>query len=44
MQKLKVGDTVQVMSGEERSQKSNRGKIIEIDKDMAARASKACAW
>ncbi len=32
MQKLKVGDTVQVMSGEERSQKSNRGKIIEIDK------------
>ncbi len=32
MQKLKVGDTVQVTSGEERAQKSNRGKIIEIDK------------
>src|ERR1035437_7250258 len=32
MQKLKIGDTVQVMSGEERSQKANRGKIIEIDK------------
>lgn len=33
MQKLKVGDTVQVMSGAERSQKANRGKIIEIDRD-----------
>lgn len=32
MQKLKVGDTVQVTSGEERSQKSNRGKIIEINR------------
>jgi large subunit ribosomal protein L24 len=32
MQKLKIGDTVQVTSGEERSQKANRGKIIEIDK------------
>jgi large subunit ribosomal protein L24 len=32
MQKLKIGDTVQVMSGDERSQKSNRGKIIAIDK------------
>jgi large subunit ribosomal protein L24 len=33
MQKLKVGDTVQVTRGAERSQKSNRGKIIEIDRD-----------
>lgn len=32
MEKLKVGDTVQVMSGGERSQKSNRGKILEIDR------------
>lgn len=32
MQKLKVGDLVQVMSGGERSLKTNRGKIIEIDK------------
>ncbi len=32
MQKLKVGDTVQVMSGGERTQKSNRGKLIEIDR------------
>ncbi len=32
MQKLKVGDTVQVMSGGERTLKTNRGKIIEIDK------------
>jgi large subunit ribosomal protein L24 len=32
MQKLKVGDTVQVTSGEERAQKSNRGKIIAIDR------------
>ena len=31
MQKLKVGDTVQVMSGAERTQKLNRGKILEID-------------
>ena len=27
MQKLKVGDTVQVTAGAERTQKSNRGKI-----------------
>ena len=33
MQKLKVGDTVQVTSGAERSQKSNRGKILEIDRE-----------
>ena len=33
MQKLKVGDTVQVMSGAERSQKTNRGKILSIDKE-----------
>jgi large subunit ribosomal protein L24 len=32
MQKLKVGDTVQVRSGAERTQKSNRGKILEIDR------------
>ncbi|MFT3708549.1 MAG: 50S ribosomal protein L24 [Archangium sp.] len=32
MEKLKIGDTVQVTSGGERSQKSNRGKIIEIDR------------
>lgn len=32
MQKLKVGDTVQVMSGGERTQKSSRGKLIEIDR------------
>ena len=32
MQKLKVGDTVQVMSGAERSAKNNRGKILEIDR------------
>lgn len=32
-QKLKVGDTVQVMSGAERSQKTNRGKILEIDRE-----------
>jgi large subunit ribosomal protein L24 len=33
MQKLKVGDTVQVTSGGERSQKSNRGKILSIDRE-----------
>lgn len=33
MQKLKVGDTVQVTSGEERSQKANRGKILSIDRE-----------
>ncbi len=32
MQKLKIGDTVQVMSGGERSQKANRGKIIGFDR------------
>ena len=31
MQKLKVGDTVQVMAGAERTQKSNRGKILSFD-------------
>ncbi len=33
MQKLKVGDTVQVTSGAERSASLNRGKIISIDKE-----------
>ena len=33
MQKLKVGDTVQVMAGAERTQKVNRGKILGIDKE-----------
>jgi len=33
MQKLKIGDTVQVTSGAERTQKSNRGKILAIDRD-----------
>lgn len=33
MQKLRVGDTVQVTSGAERSQKVNRGKILEIDRE-----------
>lgn len=33
MQKLKVGDTVQVRSGGERTKKTNRGKILEIDRD-----------
>ncbi len=32
MQKLKVGDVVQVTSGDERSLKANRGKIISIDR------------
>jgi large subunit ribosomal protein L24 len=32
MQKLKVGDTVQVVSGAERTQKSNRGKLLAIDR------------
>lgn len=31
MQKLKVGDTVQVTAGAERTQKLNRGKILGID-------------
>lgn len=33
MQKLKIGDTVQVLSGAERTQKSNRGKLLAIDRD-----------
>jgi large subunit ribosomal protein L24 len=32
MQKLKVGDTVQVMKGAERTQKTRRGKVIAIDR------------
>lgn len=32
MQKLKIGDTVQVLSGAERTQKSNRGKLLDIDR------------
>ena len=32
MQKLKVGDTVQVMSGAERLAKNSRGKLLEIDR------------
>jgi large subunit ribosomal protein L24 len=33
MEKLKVGDTVQVESGAERSAKTRRGKIQAIDRD-----------
>lgn len=33
MQKLKVGDMVQVTSGAERTRKTNRGKVLEIDRD-----------
>jgi large subunit ribosomal protein L24 len=36
MQKLKVGDTVQVVSGAERSEKtpaSKRGKVLKIDRE-----------
>jgi large subunit ribosomal protein L24 len=33
MQKLKVGDTVQVRSGGERTKKTNRGKILAIDRE-----------
>jgi large subunit ribosomal protein L24 len=33
LQKIKVGDMVQVMSGAERSLKTNRGKILSIDKE-----------
>ncbi len=33
LQKLKVGDTVQVTSGAERAAKNNRGKIIGIDRE-----------
>jgi len=32
MQKLKVGDTVQVMKGAERSSSTRRGKVLAIDK------------
>lgn len=32
MQKLKIGDTVQVTSGAERTKKTNRGKILEFDR------------
>ena len=32
MQKLKVGDTVQVMSGAERAAKTRTGKVLEIDR------------
>jgi large subunit ribosomal protein L24 len=33
MQKLKVGDTVQVMKGAERSAPARRGKILGIDRE-----------
>lgn len=33
MQKLKVGDTVQVMKGAERSAAARRGKVLAIDKE-----------
>jgi large subunit ribosomal protein L24 len=33
--KLKVGDTVQVMKGAERSEKVNRGKILTIDREAS---------
>ena len=33
MAKLKVGDTVQVRVGAERTQKNNRGKILSIDRE-----------
>lgn len=32
MEKLKIGDTVQVRSGGERTKKANRGKVLEIDR------------
>lgn len=35
MQKLKIGDTVQVSSGAERTKKTNRGKILEIDRSAS---------
>jgi large subunit ribosomal protein L24 len=35
MEKLKVGDTVEVMSGAERSQKHKRGKVLEIDREAS---------
>jgi large subunit ribosomal protein L24 len=33
MQKLKVGDTVQVMKGAERTASAKRGKVLFIDKE-----------
>jgi large subunit ribosomal protein L24 len=33
MQKLKVGDTVQVTKGAERSAQTKRGKVLEIDRE-----------
>jgi large subunit ribosomal protein L24 len=33
MQKLKVGDTVQVMKGAERSAATRRGKVLAIDRE-----------
>ena len=33
MQKLKVGDTIQVMKGAERSATTKRGKVLAIDRD-----------
>ncbi|MBX5483895.1 MAG: 50S ribosomal protein L24 [Myxococcaceae bacterium] len=33
MQKLKVGDTVQVMKGAERTQTVKRGKVLAIDRE-----------
>lgn len=33
MQKLKVGDTVQVMKGAERGAATKRGKVLAIDRD-----------
>jgi len=33
MQKLKVGDKVEVSKGAERTQKTNRGKVLEIDRE-----------
>jgi len=33
MQKLKVGDTVQVSKGAERSSQTKRGKVLEIDRE-----------
>lgn len=35
MQKLKVGDTVQVMAGAERSAAQKRGKVLKIDRDAS---------
>ena len=35
MQKLKVGDTVQVTAGAERTQKVNRGKILGIGREAS---------